>query len=195
MALPEPQIEIPNKTLKRFWAKVNIGEDSKCWEWLGAKSSWGYGSFGFKKKHFIASRLSWMIANGRIPNGMIIMHSCDNPACVNPDHLHLGTHQDNTDDKVSKGRHGWVSGDSHYSRTSPERLARGDRNGSRTHPESIRRGSNHHASKLSASDVLEIRKMYSFGITSCDIAQKFNLSASSAHRAATGRTWKHLPML
>lgn len=92
----------------RFWNKVT--KTDGCWTWAGGKSGDGYGFIrcGSKGSPMIkASKLSWMIHNGYslVPKGMLICHSCDNPPCVNPDHLWLGTAQDNMDDKVNKQRH------------------------------------------------------------------------------------------
>lgn len=90
--------------MDRFWRKVNKTET--CWLWTGYIEKRGYGRFGYNYKTIEAHRMSWIIANGEIPEGMIICHECDNPSCVNPDHLFLGTHKDNTWDMVDKGRHG-----------------------------------------------------------------------------------------
>ena len=92
-----------------FWARVDKtpgqGPNGDCWHWTAGKSAGGYGSFHHANKMEIASRASFAIANGEIPAGLIVRHACDNPPCVNPAHLLLGTHQDNSDDKLSRGRH------------------------------------------------------------------------------------------
>lgn len=98
-----------------FWAKVSNVDGQGCWEWQGAKStSMGYGcmSIGGCHAQQYAHRLSWQIANGPIPKGMWVLHRCDNPPCVRPDHLFLGTCRDNNADKVAKGRqhHGEQTG-------------------------------------------------------------------------------------
>ena len=96
------------KTLEqRFWEKVERRGAKECWSWTSAL--WGnrYGFFwvGGKKRSEYAHRVSWILANGNsIPDGMEVMHSCDNHLCVNPDHLSLGTRQDNALDAVKKGR-------------------------------------------------------------------------------------------
>ena len=77
-----------------------------CWEWTGARNKKGYGQFGAGYVMYVASRASWIISNGEIPAGMFVCHKCDNPPCVNPAHLFLGTNRDNVMDCVSKGRHG-----------------------------------------------------------------------------------------
>lgn len=94
----------------RYWSKVDKRGDDECWGWNGSKHYFGYGMFGEEKagkaKAYTAHTVSWMLANGReIPDGMFVLHSCDNPECSNPAHLRLGTPQDNIDDMVRKGRH------------------------------------------------------------------------------------------
>jgi hypothetical protein len=99
-------LEIKPHTLPleiRFWSKVN--KTDNCWLWLAGKDKDGYGLIRNNQGvHERAHRLSWTMHRGAIPNGMQICHECDNPPCVNPDHLFLGTHQDNVDDKVNKLR-------------------------------------------------------------------------------------------
>ena len=88
---------------RRFWDKVTMGDG--CWEWTGTRHSWGYGLLGGRRKvHLRAHRVSWEIHFGPIPAGLYILHHCDNPRCVRPDHLFLGTHRDNMADMVKKGR-------------------------------------------------------------------------------------------
>lgn len=90
--------------INRFWSKVSVGEPDECWLWLNALSEQGYGQFRVGKNKVRAHRAAYEIANGSISDGLIVLHSCDNRACCNPHHLTLGTHQDNMDDKVRKGR-------------------------------------------------------------------------------------------
>lgn len=87
---------------RRFWAKVNKSDD--CWEWTACKNSAGYGQIRINGKAELAHRVSWELANGPIPDAMYVLHRCDNPSCVRPDHLFLGTSSDNTQDMISKGR-------------------------------------------------------------------------------------------
>ena len=98
-----------DKVAKRFWPKVCVRE--KCWEWIASKNTDGYGllmcrnkAAGFPRKLLRAHTVSWEIHFGAIPKGMHVLHTCDNPGCVNPGHLFLGTHQDNMRDMKEKGR-------------------------------------------------------------------------------------------
>lgn len=88
---------------ERFWEKVNKTEI--CWEWMGYRDRTGYGSFGYAHQHNkMAHRYSWEIHFGEIPQGLKVLHHCDNPPCVRPDHLFVGTQIDNINDMMSKGR-------------------------------------------------------------------------------------------
>jgi hypothetical protein len=90
------------RVVARFWAKVKKG--TGCWLWTGATSSYGYGKLHIRKSTVDAHRISWEVANGIIPLGMSVLHRCDNPLCVRPSHLFLGTHRENMQDKTQKGR-------------------------------------------------------------------------------------------
>lgn len=92
---------------ERFWSKVGFtANPDKCWLWLAARDPRGYGRFGISKNERgrLAHRCAWQLTNGEIPDGMQICHHCDNPSCVNPSHLFLGTIRDNVQDMIKKGR-------------------------------------------------------------------------------------------
>lgn len=91
------------KVIKRFMNYIDMRDDDECWPWLGGLTN-GRGMFSYQGKNEYAYRISYLINKGPIPNGKLVMHSCDNGNCINPKHLKLGTHKDNSDDKIAKGR-------------------------------------------------------------------------------------------
>ena len=90
------------KEEQRFWA--NVDKSDSCWNWTASLSKSGYGAFSNNGKYVRAHRYSWSLHNGKIPDGLCVLHRCDNRKCVNPDHLWLGTHDDNMRDRTLKGR-------------------------------------------------------------------------------------------
>ena len=97
---------------QRFWSKVDSAPSECCWEWTAGKDKDGYGRFRLNKQLSLAHRLAYTLTKGEIPNGLIMRHTCDNPACCNPGHLILGTHADNMADKVQRNRQ--AKGEKHY---------------------------------------------------------------------------------
>jgi hypothetical protein len=98
-------MEFTEEQSKRFWAKVNKKADDECWEWTAAKSSKGYGQFALNKIAKSTHRISYIIHKGEIPDGLMICHTCNNPPCINPNHLYAGTSSDNMEQSVREMRH------------------------------------------------------------------------------------------
>ena len=95
----------------RFWSKVDKKGEDECWNWIARKNQKGYGVFNLEHPRHdetgvrvLAPRMAWQLANGPIPEGKYTLHKCDNPACVNPSHLFIGSLRDNTQDMLRKGR-------------------------------------------------------------------------------------------
>lgn len=98
---------------ERFWTKVNKDgpfpenlprENGQCWVWVAARDKHGYGRFGIKDKVKLSHRVAWETLVGPVPDNLWVLHHCDYPSCVRPDHLFLGTAADNSADMVKKGR-------------------------------------------------------------------------------------------
>jgi hypothetical protein len=96
-------MELTDKMIKRFWMRVLKKGLNECWNWIGGKTK-GYGAFRVGSRVYRAHRISYHLAYGECPDDLMIMHACDNPRCVNPSHLTLGTCADNLHDMVVKGR-------------------------------------------------------------------------------------------
>jgi len=144
----------------RFWEKVDKRSDNECWNWIGSLNK-GYGQLrvgGRKGKPENASRISWELYNGTIPEGMEVCHHCDNPSCVNPIHLFLGSHLANMKDCSIKGRMHF--GEKNGAYTHPESVPKGDEHWLRKNPERAMHGETHPNSKLTAENVREIKRLY-----------------------------------
>ena len=148
----------PRERFESKFSKLPNG----CWQWNGAKKPNGYGNFMLKNKvlHITAHRASWLIYRGEIPEGMYVCHRCDNPACVNPDHLFIGTPKDNQDDMHHKGR------------TVGPRLG----------------GALHYGHKLKNSQVLEVRNLRESGKQLKEIAALFNVSLATVSYICSRKT-------
>lgn len=106
--LPTDRVYKKRKSLPELLSRYTVAA-SGCWEWTGTRNKQGYGvvcvAIDKRPTGIPAPRIQWMHCHGEIPSGMVVMHTCDNPCCVNPKHLRLGTQGDNLNDCVAKGRH------------------------------------------------------------------------------------------
>lgn len=100
------------KSAHRFWEKVEILGENECWPWKAYRDKRGYGKYWYEGKMIKAHRFSLFISRGELGEGYSCLHSCDNPCCCNPKHLSWGTHQDNSDDQISRNRQ--YKGESHH---------------------------------------------------------------------------------
>lgn len=165
---------------------------TKCWKWLNKAIVDGYGVIGVNFKQVRAHRFSYVYFVGPIPEGLFVLHKCDNRRCVNPEHLFLGTNQDNMTDKCVKGRHRGSKGDANGARKYRERLQRGDQHFSRRTPELMAVGERLPQSKLTKEIVLEIRRLYISVRSFKLLAEKFSVSGATIARVIKRQSWKHV---
>lgn len=149
----------PNKFFDKIFRPT---EPNACWTWTAFKDRNGYGKITFNNKIYLAHRLAFLLEYGCLPGKLLVCHSCDNPSCVNPDHLFIGTMADNMADRDRKGRG------------------------------NPRRGSDNGASKLKESDVVEIRRLTNCGLSKLDIASRFGVHRSLISLILLGKLWKHV---
>ncbi len=145
-----------------------IGEADTCWEWNAAKTDKGYGQTTYKGKIVYAHRLAYSLIDEDFDifdSSVLVLHHCDNPSCVRPNHLFKGDHSDNRWDQIVKGRDG--------SKGSP--------------------GEDHGMSKLTEIEVLEIRRIYALGNWSyADLATEYNVGWTTIQKIVKRTTWKHV---
>lgn len=168
----------------RFFASISITEG--CWEWQNSRLAGGYGQIKVMGKSRLAHRVSYELAHGPIPDGLYVLHHCDNPPCVRPDHLFLGTARDNIRDCLSKRR-----GPDPQKRALIYRHS-GDDHWTRQHPDRIARGSGHGRSKLTEDDVRTIRQLRSEGWTLDRLAVRFGVRLTNIHAIVRRDTWRHV---
>ena len=155
--------KIPTKNdLVRFWCKVNVRSKNKCWEWISHKDRDGYGRFYFNKKQVGAHRFSYFIKHGTIQKDLMICHTCNNPSCINPNHLYEGTAYDNVKDSK-------IAGTLYFSNAKGEKCPN---------------------AKLTQNQVNEIRRLLKTKMKQGDIARKFKVSQSNITLIKNGTNWK-----
>lgn len=157
-------------------SKVVISDP--CWKWIGTIDAAGYAIFHVNRQGRKAARISFALFHGSFDKDLIVCHRCDNRECVNPDHLFLGTPADNSADMVLKGR-----------------SAKGNKSPSRLYPEKIKRGVNHHNSKLSENDVMEILALSQGGIAKRELSRRYGVSRTSVKGILNGTLWNHITHL
>jgi hypothetical protein len=147
---------------ERVWEKVDRSGD--CWVWTGARTPLGYGVIGIGGHDVdYAHRIAWTLGVGSIPTGMCVLHHCDNPPCVNLEHLFVGSKKDNTADMLRKGRH-----------VSPKGEAAG-------------------RARLTARQVLELRRLRSDeGLTYRELARRYGVAEPTIGAVVTRRSWAAL---
>lgn len=101
-ARPLDEAILSPEVLRRFWKFVQVTEG--CWSWVGSTINGTYGQIKIAGRIYASHRISWVIHNGSIPRNRLVCHHCDNPNCVRPDHLFIGTHNDNMNDMDRKSR-------------------------------------------------------------------------------------------
>jgi hypothetical protein len=145
----------------RFWSKVDRADG--CWLWRAFRDRHGYGRYAVTaRRPRFAHRYSWELANGPVPAGLCVCHSCDEPACVNPYHLWLGTHADNMADRGRKGR------------------------------TAVGVGERHGMSKLTEADVRTIRVELACGVLQAVLASRYGVGRTAISAIKTGKLWRHV---
>lgn len=168
-----------NKSPKElFWEKVNKNgrvvrtELGPCWEWTGSRDRAGYGQLTVRRQSVRAHRFAFTVQHDAVPQGLDVLHRCDNPSCVRGDHLFAGSHATNMQDMIAK-----------------ERSACGARNGRATHPEKTARGSRNARSRLTEEQVRQIR---SSSERMSDLARRYGVSHTTISAIVRGNRWTHV---
>ena len=170
-------MNIDEKATSTFWSRVAKGGPDECWVWQAGRVPYGYGAFYVRPRNYGTHVISWWIANKhkRIPNGYQVCHRCDNPPCVNPAHLFLGSVADNFHDSVKKGRRRHV-------RLPP----------ANEHADKMPRGSQHWNARLTEDVVREIRTRLADGQRQCEVMRAMSLPRRTVQEISSGRKWRHV---
>jgi hypothetical protein len=176
----------------RFWAKVDFDgplpeyypDLGPCWLWIAGKDEWGYGYFGVNRRPKRSHRYSFEMTYGLIPDGLLVCHVCDRPACVNPRHFRLGTNKDNSDDKIRKGREiiPHPTGDEHWTTRNPG-----------ASPIIGTKGEANPGTKLTEDAVRAIRRRYALGdVSQLALATEYGVSQTVIHHLLARKTWTNV---
>jgi hypothetical protein len=149
--------------MERFWSKVD--KMNECWQWTASCDPDGYGAFKLNGKKVNAHRVAWELTRGEISDDLWVLHSCDNPGCVNPAHLFLGTRADNMRDAAKKGR------------LANRKQVRGSEVGT---------------SKLTEDDVKAIRDYYAAGERLAPLAGAYQINYYTVSKIVRRVLWKHI---
>ena len=182
---------------KRFWKFIVVRPRTRCWLWTGAREEKGYGHFAVNGRPVRAHRFSYEMLVWPIPDGLFVLHRCDQPGCVNPDHLFLGTTDDNMLDMVLKGRSAHGERNANFGKFGPAHPVYGLKvAGTRHHSSDAKakiakrsRGEINPAAKLTEAAVLEIRAST---LSQNALARLYGVSQATINGILRRRTWRHI---
>jgi hypothetical protein len=164
--------------IRHFFKYVSRDRSDKCWLWVGGKCQKGYGRYhhALIRRKLAAHRVSYLIHFGAIPDGNLVCHKCDNPSCVNPAHLFVGTHKQNTQDMIAKRRHRTFGKMPSNTDRTPLYKRFGKRKG-------------FHSCKLTLFQVCTIKRALAEGMKWLELAATYKVNYTTIRSIAIGRTW------